>query len=420
MDQAEETWLEGSTGGGGPGGPPPASFTGVSGSLVASQGPPPGSQVDPFASNNPITQTIRERQEGFALFGQATYPVTDRFRLIAGIRKNNEPSTTKYRIIVYNVTADGKYGTNPNVPGYVSNLYDQTTEVADPTAPGGVRHVYDTGIAVYKLKKSPFDYTGGMEFDLGKNSMLYATYKTSFKKGGLNFQTSVPPQTYDPETIKAYTLGTKNRFMNNQLQLNAEAYYYDYDGAQVFCATQYWDELSQSTRQAMMIINAKKTQTFGMEVSTDWMVTANDRISTSLAYMNTEYGEITLPANPMAGSDEFVLTGTDLPNAPHWSGTLGYEHIFTLDSGATITPSLRTKVTAGYWNTHEKYLAGSYTEGFRQSQFFITYADASGKYNVSLWCKNLENKAITNYAFPRYRKFIGEPRTTGLTFSAKF
>lgn len=415
MDQAAATWEEGSSGGG----PPPMSFRGVGGSLAAFQ-PPPPSPVAPYTSDNPITQTIREPQDGYAIFGQATYPVTDRFRLTYGMRWNNEPSTTKYRIIIYDVSADGMYGTDTTAADYVTNLYDQTVEVQDSTASGGVRHMYDTGIVVHEVKKSPYSYTGGLEFDLAENNMLYATYKTSFKKGGLNLGSTTPPASFDPETVKAYTMGSKNRFMNNQLQVNAEAYYYDYDGYQVQCMTQIWDELTQSMRGAMLIINAEKGKNFGLDLNSDWMLTANDRISVTLAYMKTEFGELVLPGGNIGGSSEFVLTGTDLPNAPHWSGTLGYEHAFMLDSGASITPSVRTKISTGYWTTHEKYMAGAYQGAYRTSDFYITYRDASGKYGISLWGKNMENEAITQYAFPQYRKFIGDPRTTGITFSARF
>ena len=39
---------------------------------------------------------------------------------------------------------------------------------------------------------------------------------------------AVPHPTYEPEKITAYTLGSKNRFLDDRLQLNAEAFYWKY------------------------------------------------------------------------------------------------------------------------------------------------------------------------------------------------
>jgi hypothetical protein len=56
----------------------------------------------------------------------------------------------------------------------------------------------------------------------------------------------------------------------------------------------------------------------------------------------------------------------------------------------------------------------------KDEQFYLNYASPSGKYSASLWGKNLENSVVTNYVWPMYRRSISDPRTTGITFSAKF
>jgi iron complex outermembrane recepter protein len=160
-----------------------------------------------------------------------------------------------------------------------------------------------------------------MEFDVAENNMFYATYKTGYKNGGLNIQGTVPPTPFDPEKVKAYTIGSKNRFMNNRLQLNDEAYYYDYTGYQVFVRLDVYDPLTDSMIGAMNVINADKGTNAGIDISSDYMITANDRFSVSLAYMKTKFWELTTPANSLAGIDAYDMTGTDLPQSPHWSGT---------------------------------------------------------------------------------------------------
>ncbi|GEM_PF-1289076 len=385
MDSATDTWENGSSGG------------------------PPGSPtVSAFTEDNPVTQNYRSPQDSLAAFGQATYPITDRFRVTGGLRWNNDNNNIKYRIIIMDVTQTGKY----------ADFYDETTEWVDSN--GVTRHMYDTGVSKHTVKSSPLTYKGGFEYDVDTNKMLYAYVTTGYKNGGLNTEGIVPATSYDPEEVVSYSIGSKNRFMNNRLQLNAEAYYYDYKGYQVQCMMEVWDNLTESWGRGNLVINADKGTNAGLDISGDWMITALDKISGSLAYMKTEFGQIVLPAGNVGGSEPYDLTGHDLPKAPHWSGTLAYEHTFTLDSGATITPSIQTKISTGYWATHEQYVPGCWQGHYRTSDFYITYMDASGKYTATLWGKNLEKTAVTDYVFPQYRRQISEPRTTGITFSARF
>ena len=67
-------------------------------------------------------------------------------------------------------------------------------------------------------------WRGGVEYDVTPASLLYATVETGFKAGGFFFSHDAP--VYQPEKITAYSVGSKNRFLDNRLQLNAEVYYW--------------------------------------------------------------------------------------------------------------------------------------------------------------------------------------------------
>lgn len=71
-------------------------------------------------------------------------------------------------------------------------------------------------------------------------TMLYASYSRGFKAGGFNTPCdlqspgcgSISP-TYDPETVNAYEIGTRNVLAHGRLVLNLTAFHYDYRGYQV-------------------------------------------------------------------------------------------------------------------------------------------------------------------------------------------
>jgi iron complex outermembrane receptor protein len=82
-----------------------------------------------------------------------------------------------------------------------------------------------------------FDWRIGAEYDLAERSMLYATVSTAHKAGGYNdtiFGPAGPDgptlfnQNYDPESLIAFELGSKNELLDRHLRLNASLFYYRY------------------------------------------------------------------------------------------------------------------------------------------------------------------------------------------------
>jgi len=117
--------------------------------------------------------------------------------------------------------------------------------------------------------------------------MRYLNVTTGFKAGGLNTEGVFPPVPFDSEEVVNYSIGAKTRFMYNQLQLNAEAYYYDYTGYQVQLHgdVAFTNGLTgKKQNSGNMMGNAKKGTNAGLEVSMDWMMTAEDKLSVTLAY----------------------------------------------------------------------------------------------------------------------------------------
>jgi iron complex outermembrane receptor protein len=79
-----------------------------------------------------------------------------------------------------------------------------------------------------------FDWRVGTEYDLAKDSMLYATVTTGHKAGGFNDTIrdasgapQNPPQ-YTPESVLSFEIGSKNQLLDRHLRLNASAFWYRY------------------------------------------------------------------------------------------------------------------------------------------------------------------------------------------------
>ncbi|WP_342113534.1 TonB-dependent receptor [Pseudoduganella sp. OTU4001] len=86
-------------------------------------------------------------------------------------------------------------------------------------------------------KDSFRDWRLGAEYNIDRNHLLYGKIATGHKSGGFNdsFNGSTIPETYRPEKLVSYELGSRNAFtlFGRHAILNATAFHYAYD-SQVF------------------------------------------------------------------------------------------------------------------------------------------------------------------------------------------
>ena len=145
-----------------------------------------------------ITDSNPER-ESFSLYGQGTYNLTDRLRLIAGLRY-----------------------TKDEVHSEVTNFFGRA------------------GTAVLEIKGNKVTGRGALEYDLGESTLLYASYTSGFKPGGSNqtygredvIAPIVVLPTYEDETVQAWELGVKTDFAGGRARINVAAFLYDYENLQ--------------------------------------------------------------------------------------------------------------------------------------------------------------------------------------------
>jgi iron complex outermembrane receptor protein len=127
-------------------------------------------------------------------FGQATYHVTDKFRLTGGIRYN------------YDFDADPSF----NFSGFGKSFADNQTSTSEPT----------------------WRFEG--DYDLTPDNMVYGSVARGYKPGGANGSNGqfLIPATFQPETNTAFEIGSKNLFFDHTLRLNASVFYYMHNNFQ--------------------------------------------------------------------------------------------------------------------------------------------------------------------------------------------
>lgn len=355
-------------------------------------------QIDPYVfapagstTRFPTTTIADYSTRALAAFGQATYSVTDTTRLIAGLRYNSEHKT---------------------VVGVAQN-------------PFGARAPYSGDRKFNKL-----NWRVGFETDLSPTSFLYGTVSTGFKAGG--FFPSVAPNSYKPETLTAYSVGSKNRFLDNRLQLNVEVYYWKYKDKQV----------THLEAGVLRVDNAGSATIYGAELESSYLVTPDDRLSLNVLYNHTKYDRYTFnlahnaqwncprtvvtppspPANP--GTDRVDCSGNQLLQAPLWTINANYERTFRLGDDSTVVFTAVGRYRSSFW-TSDEHMPGMKQSAYFQGDLDLTYHAPGDRWSFGGYVRNVTNKAVMGNSFltsalSRTVANLLPPRMYGATFGAKF
>ena len=160
-----------------------------------------------------------------------------------------------------------------------------------------------------------------VEYTLDDDKMVYALYSEGFRAGGANRNRTpftVFPQVYDPDLLKNFEVGAKTRWMNGKLQINATAYFGQWENYQIeavdpsFRNCQVGEvpdvDLCNQPFQ-VMVANVGDAEQIGLEF--DLRAAPNDSLDLglNLGWVNaetTEAFEVTT----------LVAKGTRLPNVP--------------------------------------------------------------------------------------------------------
>ena len=339
-----------------------------------------------------------------AVFAQGTYSVADRVRVTAGLR----------------YTRDHK--------GRVGGTYVGVAPAGACSLPGGLSgslFAAPPGCLLYgnvaDFTWESVDYKLGVEYDLTATSLVFASTSTGYKAGG--YGDGLPPANnkYNPERLKAFEAGLKNRFLDNRLEANLSTFYYDYQDFQVTALGIVAGQVSAVT------VNAAKATLYGGEFEGTYLLGANDRIDGSVAYLHARYDDFTLPTGDAFHPGFASYSGLTLAKSPEWTLNLGYQHSWSLANGGDLSARVQTHFESGK-NLDYHNFAVTRQDAYAKTDIMVTY-DAPGRaWSVMAYGRNLEDRAVLVAASPdaQHANPLGgsgayaPPRLYGVQLSARF
>jgi iron complex outermembrane recepter protein len=383
-----------------------------------------------------------------ALFGRLTWAATDRLRFTVGARSTRDEKSAHldaYNSIVICPTALLPPPAGPRFCFGGPSVPDSLTPPSILFAPNGALlpvipfgttgNILSTTRTNIRPSKdfSKMTYRGAVEFDLGPTSLLYASVETGFKAGG--FFASVDNPSYAPETITAYTVGSKNRLFGNRLQLNVELFYWKYKDQQFSHF-----RVNSLNGNEFVTENIGESSYRGVDVDAQFLATENTLLTANVQYLDAE-NESFIYRNPAglgapvtgcpstldAPRAQFIVncSGRRPVKAPEWTATFGLQQTVPLGDTGKLIFDVHANYQSDIMNGQD-YLPLQVQESYWLADLQATYTDAEERYAISAFVNNVSDEAVAGniQVNPRastlFTATLRPPRTYGLRVSGKF
>lgn len=225
-----------------------------------------------------------------ALFGEASFDITDVLKVTAGLR-----------------WFETKIDSDLVLGGFAGG----------PTGPGST-------------KENGINPKFAVEYSYSENGLIYASAAKGFRRGGVNSTPvdfcgasleafGVDPEAadgYDSDTLWSYEVGAKTTLNNNRVQLNVAAFWIDWNNIQqvivLDCGFGF-------------LLNSGGARSRGVEIETSIAVTDGLVIDASLGYTDAEITAAGLLETPIS------VPGAPIQHVPEWTFSTSAEYTFPLN-----------------------------------------------------------------------------------------
>lgn len=298
-----------------------------------------------------LYDTYSLKTESYAAFTQLDYKVTDKLKLIGGIRYTRDKKSFDFI---------------QNYPGYVFAFNKDTV--------GNLTHS-NNGFWTGKAE---------VDYQAAPTVLAYASYNVGVKAGSFNAPLDAGPTPdystipFKPERLTDYEVGVKSDLLNRHLRLNLAGFYYDYHDYQAL-------RLVNLTQ----IVSNANARYYGGELEIQAVPDQRWLLGANLAYSNGIVKSIDLNGT---GVRDYHPA-----NAPLWSGNALIEHHSPLGSG-----QLSEQIDGNFVGT--QYFALTNAPDTKQKAYALinarlTFSTGDKKWDFGASVENLANKHYATMIF---------------------
>ncbi len=345
---------------------------------AAFQQDPDAAAQYPYITND----KTKQRYTGFSVFGNADYPIIERFRVIAGIRfeiENNHADVVR---------------------SYTKN--------------GNTRYQYPNLLAIPAEfeETATFNATSpkvGLSYEATDDVMFFGNVARGYRPGGINpFTTDAETAKFDPEFSWNYETGVKSMLLQNRVRANLTGFYIDYKDQQLYTLINL--ETFNIGRA-----NLGRSISYGAELETEWVLIEGLTAIINIGYLETEITDY----KTIGPGGEVDNAGNEQGYSPHFNGNFGVSYERSINSLITL------RATADYQYQTDMFFDAENTleqeaYGLLNARFVISTERA----DLILWGQNLTDEIYLSYGYGLGGAGVaanyGLPRTLGSKLIVKF
>lgn len=283
-------------------------------------------------------QTLRS----YALFGQATYHITDAWSISAGARQ----SWDKKRYL----------GIQPGYP---------------PASEVDVRARFDN-----------FSVEASTEYRVTRDHLVYVRFAQGYRAGGINGGAASPETVtpFDPETVDSYEIGAKTEWLDRHLVVNLALFQNDYKDLQREVV------LPSTAGFTTVIRNAANARIKGAELEVVMRPSDQFNVRASYGYLDAKYRSFfaDILGTGVAIDNSFLR----LPFTPKHSISFGADYTVPMGDGSKLMLAAQLNMKSSYTVNPTDTQVGN-EDGYETVDLSARYDFMDGKLGVEAYARNL-------------------------------
>jgi outer membrane receptor protein involved in Fe transport len=407
---------------------PSSVFTRPTGTVGVYYEIPDGWGVDAQATDGWWLSADDTDWETMAVFGEATFHISDKFSVTAGARWFEVDQKKEYyvELPIGRLTPGGlpllsDPGSGPGKWGCL--VVDAPCNFLDTDNPA------DDGLNRIEGKDNDTAIRVSAQYNLTEDVMIYGLYSEGFRAGGVNRNRGVPllPQVYGADFLENIEFGMKGSFAEGRLNISATAFFQDWidyqvevvDPSNTPCGTPEIQPCGQPWQKG--VLNAGNAHSDGIEIQIE--AQPNDQLSLRL--------NATMLESELDEDNDLIDAagkGSKLPFAPDFKASAYAQYNW---------PTMMANSQESFFQVQVSYVGDSLNqiqafEGGATPQIKMeSYGYFSAKYGlvgddweVNLFVNNISDRRgqlyhdITDFEpfFGRQRTSVIRPREFGVRF----
>jgi iron complex outermembrane recepter protein len=339
---------------------------------------------------------LNDLNTSWAIFGQASYRLTDALTITAGARQTYDAKKTVLAKTSNNAA---------NVSTYAGRRYVRLSD-EQPSWDLSANYQINPDVSVYARVAKGFR---GPTIQ-GRSAVFNSDFTTA-----------------NSETILSWEAGVKSFLFDNKLRFNASAFTYTVSDIQLN---------GNDSNGNGVLFNADKAKAYGVEADLEWRPIRNLLLTGGASYLHSEIDDKRVYAQVCALNGVVVCTvenptikvgtatfaqidGQPLPNAPKYN--LNFTARYDIPVGADDRLFVATDWNVqGYTNfvlykTKEFYAKGNVEGGLK-----LGYQNMAHGYEIAVFGRNITNEKNLKGVIENYMAAVyNEPRIVGVSISAK-